>query len=216
MLAFMILPHQSAQVLSAGAALANARAAMLMFHGRGAPAADILSLARSLTAPGMCFLAPQADGSSWWPQRFLVPIQQNEPHISGAMQRASALMAQLRAADIPIDRTFVLGFSQGACLALEFAARNPAGYAGVIALSGALIENGDQPREYTGWLHHTPVFLGCSDVDPHIPLARVERSAEIMRGLGAAVTCDIYPGMGHTISRAEVQRVQTMINALPA
>lgn len=210
-------PHASQPVLSAGAPLAQAVAAMVLVHGRGAQAADILSLARELGRPDLAYLAPQAAGLAWYPNRFLMPAASNEPWLSSALAKVGAVLAQIQAAGLPAERTFLLGFSQGACLALEYAARNPARYGGVFGLSGALIENGDQPRDYAGTLAGAPLFLGCSDVDPHIPLARVERSAGLLEGLGAAVTLRIYRNMDHTVNRDELRFIRGVLDqATPA
>jgi predicted esterase len=189
---------------------------MLMVHGRGADAASILALAGEFARPDVAYLAPQAAGATWYPNRFLMPVASNEPWLSSALAKVGAVLRQIQAAGLPPERVFLLGFSQGACLALEYAARNPTRYAGVIGLSGGLIENGDQPREYAGSLAGTPVFLGCSDVDPHIPRARVEQSAERLRGLGADVTLRLYPKMDHTVNLDEIKFVRGLLAAFPA
>jgi predicted esterase len=187
---------------------------MIMLHGRGASAQDILALVPEWRASEVAFLAPQAANNTWYPNRFIAPIASNEPWLTSALQIVAGLLDQVSAAGIPGGRTMLLGFSQGACLALEFAARFPRRYGGVIGLSGALIENGDRPRAYTGDLAGTPVFLGCSDVDFHIPAGRLDRSAEVLTSLGAAVTKRIYPGMGHTINADEIAFVQEMLDAM--
>lgn len=204
-------PHRGARVLAAGAPLAQARLALIMVHGRGASAESILGLAGELDLPDVAYLAPQAAGFAWYPERFIAPVARNEPWLSSALGLLGDLLAHLERAGMPAERTALLGFSQGACLALEFAARSPRRYAGLIGLSGALIENGDQPRAYAGSLAGTPTFLGCSDVDAHIPAGRVERSAQILRGLGADVTATIYPGMGHTVNADEIARARAML-----
>jgi len=206
--------HQGQPVLTGGTPLATSRAALVLLHGRGASAEDILSLAAVLKVADVAYLAPQAAGSQWYPNRFIAPIASNEPWFSSAIEVIAGLLEQLRAAAIPTERTFLLGFSQGACLALEFAARHPQRYGGIFGLSGALIENGDQPRTYTGSLAETPVFLGCSDVDFHIPLARVQRSTQLFQDLGAAVTERIYPGMGHSVNQDEVNFIQATIQTV--
>lgn len=200
--------HQGQPLFAAGADLAKARAAMIMLHGRGASAQDILTLSSEFDQTDIAYLAPQAADAQWYPNRFIAPLASNEPWFSSAISRLEALLAQVNAAGIPSERIFLLGFSQGACLALEFTARHPQRYGGVFGLSGALIENGDQPRDYTGSLVGTPVFLGCSDVDFHIPLARVQRSTQLFQQLGAAVTERIYPGLGHTVSLDEIRFIQ--------
>jgi phospholipase/carboxylesterase len=204
--------HANQPLYTAGPPLASAQAAMILLHGRGASAQDILSLTGHFDPGSVAYLAPQAAGSQWYPNRFIAPIASNEPWLSSALARIEAILAQVQAAGIPVERTFLLGFSQGACLALEYAARHPQPYGGVFGLSGALIENGDQPRTYSGSLAAAPVFLGCSDVDFHIPLERVLRSAQIFRDLGATVTERIYPGMGHTVNEDEIRLIQELLS----
>ncbi len=207
-------PHQGQPVLFAGEPLQTARAAMLLIHGRGASAEDILGLATEFPAPGLAYLAPQAAGHEWYPYSFMAPIASNEPSLSSALAVIASLLAQLAQAGIPAERTILLGFSQGACLSLEFAARNARRYGGIAGLSGGLIGPYGTSREYAGSLENTPVFLGCSDVDPHIPKARVELSAQVMQQLGGNVTMRLYPNMSHTVNRDEVHFVREMVKAL--
>jgi phospholipase/carboxylesterase len=204
-------PHQGQPLLTAGEALEKARAAMIMIHGRGASAEDILELAAELKQPGFVFLAPQASGHAWYPNSFLAPIASNEPELSSGLAVIAALLERLAGAGIPAERTMLLGFSQGACLTLEFAARNARRYGGVVGLSGGLIGPDGTPRDYAGSLAGTMVFLGCSDVDPHIPRERVEESAEVLRRLGGDVTARLYPRMGHMVNRDELRFVQGMM-----
>jgi predicted esterase len=203
--------HQGQPLLMAGTPLERAASAMVMLHGRGAGAADILSVADELGRPDLAYVAPQAAGRTWYPNRFSAPIVSNEPWFTSALEVVAHVLSRVAAAGIPVERTLLLGFSQGACLALEFAARRPNLYGGVIGLSGALIENGDEPRVYQGSLNSVPVFLGCSTTDPHVPRDRVERSAELFRGLGAAVTLRLYPNMDHTVNADELESVKAMI-----
>jgi phospholipase/carboxylesterase len=207
-------PHQGQPVLVAGEPIDRAKAAMVMIHGRGASAESILELALELQQPGFIYLAPQAAGNTWYPNSFLAPISSNEPGLSSGLVTIANVLAQLKEAAIPIERTMILGFSQGACLSLEFVARNARRYGGVVGLSGGLIGPDGTPRDYTGSLEGTPIFLGCSDRDPHIPKERVEFSAEIMRKLGGDVTARLYPKMGHTVNRDEVRFIRTMMAAL--
>jgi phospholipase/carboxylesterase len=207
-------PHRGQSVFTTGARLEEARAAMVMLHGRGASAQDILSLANELEQPGYAFLAPQAAGNTWYPNRFTVPTDQNEPWLSSALDVIGELMSFVAISGTPPERTMLLGFSQGACLALEFAARNARRYGGVIGLSGALIGPHDAPRNYTGSLDGTPVFLGCSDTDFHIPRERVDQAAETLRALGGEVTERIYPNMDHTVNRDEIDFVANMMKTL--
>lgn len=203
--------HQSQPVLTAGPDLKTARAAMILMHGRGAGAWDILGLADALELYDVAYLAPEAANSTWYPNRFVAPIESNEPWLSSALQVVDSLRERVERAGIPAERTFILGFSQGGCLTLEYMARSPRRLGGVFALSAALIENGDKQREYSGDLGDTPVFIACSDIDPHIPLPRVKRSAEIMRGMKANVTEQIYPGMGHLVSGDEIAFVRGVV-----
>ncbi len=207
-------PHQGQPVLTAGEPLDKATAAMLMLHGRGATAEDILALSAELQQPGFAYLAPQAAGYSWYPNSFLAPIESNEPGLSSGLAVIASLLAKLAQAGIPPERTILLGFSQGACLSLEFAARNARRYGGLAGLSGGLIGPDGTPRDYPGSLAGTPVFLGCSDIDFHIPKERVEFSAEVLRKLGGNVTVRLYPRMGHTINHDEIRFVQAMMAAL--
>jgi phospholipase/carboxylesterase len=206
--------HQGQPALTAGEPLDRARAVMLMLHGRGATAADILSFAGELARPGFAFLAPQAAGNAWYPNSFLAPIASNEPHLSSALAVIDALLDRIVAAGVPLERVMVLGFSQGACLGLEYVARHARRYGGVVGWSGGLIGPDGTPRDYPGSLDGAPVFLGCSDVDPHVPRARVELTAETLRHLGGDVTMRIYPGMGHTVNQDEIAFVRGMMAAL--
>lgn len=207
-------PHRGQPVLQAGAPLDQARAAVVMIHGRGASAEDILSLAEPLAHPAFAYLAPQAAGNTWYPNSFMAPLESNEPYLASALGVEAAVLASLAQAGIPPARTLLLGFSQGACLTLEYAARHAQRYGGVAGLSGGLIGPDGTPRGYHGSLADTPVFLGCSDVDPHIPWARVEDSGEVMRRLGAGVTVRLYPGMAHTINDDELAFVYRMMSQL--
>ncbi|MGL4649200.1 MAG: alpha/beta hydrolase, partial [Caldilineaceae bacterium] len=196
--------HARQSLLQAGAPLAQAEAVLVCIHGRGASARDILQLGGQVApaqaaARGLCLLAPQAANGTWYPNRFVAPAASNEPWLGWALERVQSIVTEVEAAGVPSARILLLGFSQGACLALEAAARRPARYGGLIGLSGALIEEGDQPRSYAGDLAGTPVFLGCSDVDFHSPLERVQRSERLLAAMGGAVTMRIYPGMDHTV-----------------
>lgn len=211
--------HAVQSILHAGAPLQGAHAVLLCIHGRGATARDILALAAEVAPAdaaerGLCLLAPQAANGTWYPNRFLAPVASNEPWLTWALARVHAVIDQAAAAGVPAERVLMLGFSQGASLSLEATARRPQRYGGLIALSGALIEEGDQPRTYAGNLAGTPVFLGCSDVDFHIPLERVRRSEAVLGELGASVTTRIYPGMGHTVNADEIAHAQAMVEAV--
>lgn len=207
-------PHQGQPVYTAGEPLERAAAAMLMLHGRGAGAEDILSLAADVNQQGFAFLAPQAAGNTWYPDRFLAPLKQNEPWLSSALQVVQDVHSLILQADIPPERVMLLGFSQGACLALEFAARNARRYGGIVGLSGGLIGPDDLPRPVSGSLDGTSVFLGCSDSDFHIPAYRVDQAADFMEQLGGKVTKRFYPGIGHTINQDEIDIVRQMMQNL--
>lgn len=206
--------HQGQPLVTAGAALEQAKAAMILIHGRGAGAHDILELAAALNQPDFVYLAPQAAGNTWYPNRFIAPIASNEPHLSSALQVVADILAQVEKAGIAPDKTMLLGFSQGACLALEYAARNPRRYGGVVGLTGGLIGPEGMVFEYEGSLAGTPVFLGCSDVDFHIPLERVHESTAALNALGGDVTERIYPGMGHMVNQDEIDFVKAMMAGL--
>jgi predicted esterase len=207
-------PHQGQPLSHAGRPLPQAAAAMVMVHGRGATAESILELARELRHPEFAYVAPQASGHTWYPYAFLAPLPQNEPWLSSGLARLEEVLELLRRAGIGPERAIVLGFSQGACLALEFAARNARRYGGVVGLSGGLIGPPGTPRAYQGSFAGTPVFLGCSEGDPHIPRERVAETAGVMRRLGAEVTERIYPALGHTVNEDELKQVRAMMTAL--
>jgi phospholipase/carboxylesterase len=198
-------------VVRAGAPIGVARAAIILVHGRGATAESMLGLADAFTAPDLAYVAPQAPTGSWYPYSFMAPIAQNEPHLSAALGTLTHVVDDLNRQGVPPERIVLLGFSQGACLALEFAARNARRYGGVVGLSGGLIGPPNTPRAYTGSLDATPVFLGCSDVDSHIPLARVHESGDVLAKLGGDVTKKIYPGMGHTIIQDEIDQIDRIL-----
>jgi len=209
-------PHAGQPVLRRGPSLAEARLAVILLHGRGGSAGDMLALSEEFRIPDVAYLAPQAAGQTWYPRSFLAPIEQNEPGLSSALRRVSNLVGDLADEAFPAERVALLGFSQGACLALEFAARHPRKYAAVVGLSGALISPPDAPLVATGSLQGTAVFLGCSDIDSHIPLERVRTSADVLRRLGAVVDERIYPRMGHTVNSDEVQAVRTLLGQTSA
>jgi predicted esterase len=205
--------HRAQPVLRAGPALRDARRVAIMVHGRGAGADDMLGLAGELRVADIAYLAPQAAGRTWYPYPFMSPVERNEPGLSSGLAKIGALVDLAAAEGIGSDRVVLLGFSQGACLSLEFAARHARQYAGVVALSGGLIGPAGTPRDYAGSFDRTPAFFGCSDIDPHIPLDRVTESAGVFRRMGANVDERIYPGMGHTVNRDELDALRALLAA---
>jgi predicted esterase len=208
--------HQVQPLIVAGEKLEQARAAMIMIHGRGATAESILALAQEFQQPEFAYLAPQAANGTWYPNRFLAPTASNEPWFSSALEVIDRLIARVNAAGIPTERVMLLGFSQGACLALEYAARHAQRYGGVVGLSGGLLGAEEEARRDHGNFAGTPIFLGCSDVDFHIPKARVEHAAKILQALGGEVTMRLYRNMEHTVNHDEVKFVRSMMAAVIA
>ncbi|MGA9121052.1 MAG: phospholipase [Bacteroidota bacterium] len=203
-------PHQGQPIVRKGVPLNEASAAMVLLHGRGASAEDILGLADEFGIRGFAYLAPQASDSEWYPFRFLEPVSRNQPWLSSALEVIGHVLGEISGAGIPMEQTMIVGFSQGACLALEFAARHPRRYGGVVGLSGGLI--GAVPGPYgEGSLLGTPVFLGCSDVDPHIPSERVDLSARLLQLQGGQVTEILFPEMNHTINEEELAVVRSIM-----
>jgi predicted esterase len=207
-------PHQGQPILSAGEPLETATAAMILIHGRGASAPDILSLTEYLGAAGFAYLAPQAAHNAWYPQSFLSPLAQNEPYLTSAMATVSSLLERVLASGLPADKIVLGGFSQGACLASEFVARNPQRYGGLLVFSGGLIGPPGTPRDYAGSLEGLPVFVGCSDVDFHIPKERVQETSQVLEKMGASVTEKIYPNMGHTIIQDEIDQARKIVETV--
>ena len=206
--------HQNQPLYSYGKPIEQAQAAMILIHGRGATAESILTLAEELYHPDIVYLAPQATGYTWYPYSFLEPTEQNEPGISSGIAVIESLVNEISVAGIPYERILIGGFSQGACLATEYTARHARRYGGLLGFSGGLIGPEGTPHDYAGSLDGTPVFLGCSDVDPHIPKARVELTAEVLGKLGGEVTVRLYPGMGHTINQDEIDHGLAMVQGL--
>ena len=204
-------PHAGEPVLRRGVSPGDARLAVVLVHGRGDSAAGILGLAREFAAGDLAWIAPQAAGHTWYPSSFLAPIPQNEPWLGSALRRLGTVITELQAEGVTPERIVLMGFSQGACLAQEFAARHARRYGAIVGLSGGLIGPPGTPREYAGGFDGTPVFLGCSDVDPHIPEARVRESAEVFRRMGASVDERIYPGMGHTVNEDEIAALRELL-----
>ncbi len=219
-------PHGNGRVATGGAPLSRARLAMIMAHGRGGTPEDMMSLADHLGLPDIAVRAPEAGGNSWWPDSFLAPLARNEPGLSSALGVVGKIADDLKREGFGPERIVVLGFSQGACLALEYAARAGTPFACVAGLSGGLVgtQDGsgrperalydqiDKRFDYEGRLDGTPVFLGCHERDPHIPLARVRTSEEVLGDLGASLTTRIFPGAGHGIVAEEISALRTILN----
>ena len=218
-------PHAGGRVAQAGAPLTRARLAVVMAHGRGGSPEDMLRLAEALALPDVAYLAPAAAGGSWWPASFLAPVEANEPGLSSGLGVLDGLMEQLEEDGFGPDRIAVMGFSQGACLALEYAARSGRPH-GIVGLSGGLVgtsEAAGPPRDelyghvpkqfaYGARLAGASVFLGCHERDPHIPLARVQESAAVFNRLGASVRVEVLPGAGHGVVEEEVRAVRGLLN----
>jgi len=207
-------PHAGQPLVSAGEPLGHGKAVLVMVHGRNAAPANILDLAQRLGRDGLTYLAPTAAGRTWYGHSFMAETEKNEPGLSSGLHVLGTVVATALAAGVPADRVVLLGFSQGACLASEFAARNARRYGGVIAYSGGLIGPAGTTWNYPGDFAATPVFLGCSDVDGHVPKARVDESADVFRRMGAAVTERIYPGMGHLVNDDEIAWAQALLDGL--
>jgi phospholipase/carboxylesterase len=212
-------PHANQSVLHAGAPLAEAKGALVLLHGRGASAEDILGLGAALVSTNtaqleLALLAPQAAGHTWYPNSFLAPREQNEPYLSSALAKVGAVVAEIEAAGIPRDRIVIAGFSQGACLTTEFAASNPARYAGLIALTGGLIGPLGMDLHHEGEFHGTPALLLSGDPDPHVPWQRVEDSARELTRMGAVVETMRYPGRPHTVSMPEVELARKLLTRI--
>jgi len=206
-------PHAGQPVMRRGPAPVQARLAVILVHGRGDSAAGILGLADEFAAADVTWIAPQAAGNTWYPNSFMSPMEKNEPGITSGLGVIAGLVDTLGTDGVPPERIVLMGFSQGACLSQEFAARHARRYHAVIGLSGGLIGPPGTPRDYIGHFDGTPVFLGCSDIDPHIPLERVNESAEVFRRMGASVDERIYPRLGHTVNYDEIEAVRALLAA---
>ncbi|HLN54604.1 MAG TPA: dienelactone hydrolase family protein [Bacteroidales bacterium] len=192
----------------------KAEYALVLLHGRGGNAEDIMILADEFCDDTFYIAAPQATDNSWYPNSFLAPEVSNEPWLTSALQTVERLVNKITE-HIPSNKIYIMGFSQGACLSLEFAGRYPAAYAGITAFSGGLIGEKIKPEKYTGSFPGTKIFIGNSDKDPHIPLERARASAELLKSRDADVLLKIYPGMGHTITTEEIEDVKSFMNLHP-
>lgn len=209
-------PHGETQMLRAGTALENAELAVVLLHGRGGSAEDILTLAPELGYDETAYVAPQAAGHTWYPQSFLAPREENEPWLSSALAKVSAAVSLCTKAGVPVDRIVLAGFSQGACLATEFVASAPAGYGGLIALTGGLIGPPDTDLRHHGSLRGLTALLSSGDPDPHVPWSRVEASARELERMGAAVELRRHPGRPHTILDEEIRTARRLLEILRA
>ena len=198
-------------IVTGGKPLQEAKKVLIMIHGRGASPEDILSLASSLDVSDFALIAPKATGNSWYPNSFLAPREDNEPNLSNALNRIQALVEDLETQGFNKSQIYLLGFSQGACLALEFAASAASRYGGIVAFTGGVIGDHLDHRNYHGDFDGTPVFIGSSDPDFHVPVERVQQTTALYESMGAAVTEIIYQNMGHTISQSEINQVNKLI-----
>lgn len=204
--------HNPNNIRTAGKPLEEASKVMIMVHGRGGSAQDILSISNYIQDKDFAFVAPEAQGNSWYPYSFLRPTNENEPYLSAALEVLASLRGRLQADfNFKLPQIYWLGFSQGACLMLEFVARNASEYGGIFGLSGGLIGPDGTARNYEGSLDKTPVFLGCSDVDSHIPKKRVLESDAVFRQMGAEVTTKLYPNFPHSINEDELNVVNLLL-----
>ncbi|MDJ1430600.1 alpha/beta hydrolase [Halostagnicola sp. A-GB9-2] len=205
-------PHGTQPIERAGADLEEASAAMILVHGRGARAQGMLEFANEFARDDIAYIAPQAHRGTWYPQSFLAPLEDNQPHLDSALTKLDDVLETVESAGVPLDRTILLGFSQGGCLSTEYAARNADRYGGVVALSGGLIGPEGTPRDYDGSMDGTPVFIGCGDQDPHIPVERVEESIRAFDDLEAETEKRIYQGVGHTVLEDELEYVRELVD----
>jgi len=202
--------HQK-KIVTAGLELTEAKKALIMVHGRGGTAEDILSLADYLAVGDYALIAPQATNFTWYPYSFMANPKENEPWLSSALSLLKEVVTDIEAQGIAKENIYFLGFSQGACVTLEFTARNAARYGGVVAFTGGLIGDKIYRDQYTGDFAGTPVFIGTSDPDPHVPVQRVYATSNILKEMNAEVTEKVYAGMGHTISPDEIRQANDLV-----
>jgi len=202
--------HQK-QIITAGTSLDNAKGALVMLHGRGGTAENIISLAGEFNIKDMAIVAPQASNHSWYPYSFMMPVEQNQPALDSALQIIGELVDDIIAKGIPSEHIYFAGFSQGACLTLEYVARNAKRFGGVVAFTGGLIGKDLATTNYKGDFDNTPVLITTGDPDPHVPLSRVEKSAAILKNLNADATVKVYKGRPHTITGDEIELANQLI-----
>jgi phospholipase/carboxylesterase len=198
-------------IRQSGRPLDGASRVLILLHGRGGSAEDILGLARHLYVDGFTLLAPQATNHTWYPYSFLMPHKANEPWLSSALENVHAVMDEVVKAGVKKEHIYFAGFSQGACLMLEYLARHADGYGGAAAFTGGLIGEKPDLAAYKGNFDGMPVYIGTSDPDPHVPVERVKLTKEVLEKMGAKVTEKIYPGMGHTITKEEIDEANKTI-----
>lgn len=199
------------QIITNGTPITEAKKAIIMLHGRGASARDIISMKRYLKLEGMAIYAPEATNNSWYPYSFMAPVAQNQPALDSALDIIGEVVAEIEAAGIPAEHIYFAGFSQGACLTLEYTARNAKRYGGIIALTGGLVGQELIQKNYNGNFDGTPLFISTGNPDPHVPVSRVNESIEVFERLNASVTSEIYSGRPHTISAEEIEIVNEKI-----
>ena len=203
--------HEQEKILFAGADINSAKSAMILIHGRGAAAESILSLTSDFNSDNYIYAAPQANGNTWYPYSFLSPEEENEPALSSGLKVIDKLVKKLNDSGLPGNEIIILGFSQGACLTLEYSARNAKKYKGIVGLSGGLIGKEINTNKYSGSFEKCPIFLGCSNIDSHIPEERVNETAKVMEEFGATVTKRIYKNMGHSINEDEINFIRSIL-----
>lgn len=202
--------HQK-EIISTGKKLEDAKKALILLHGRGASAEDILRIAHYLNVEDYALLAPQATNHTWYPYSFLVPKNQNEPWLSSALELITDIVHDINKAGIPKNQIFFLGFSQGACLTLEYVTRNATKWGGAVAFTGGLIGDKIYPENYQGNFQNTPIFIGTSNPDPHVPVERVKETTMFLKKMNASVTEKVYQNMGHTISEDEIDKANQLV-----
>jgi phospholipase/carboxylesterase len=199
------------EIITSGKKLTGAKKALIMLHGRGASAEDILRLTSYLNVEEFAILAPQATNNTWYPYSFLTPRDQNEPWLSSALDLITDLVGDVNKEGITKDHIYFLGFSQGACLSLEYVTRNAGKWGGAVAFTGGLIGDKIYPETYVGDFQATPIFIGTSNPDPHVPLERVKETTALLKKMGASVTEKVYQNMGHTISEDEIDKANQLV-----
>ncbi|MEE6210949.1 alpha/beta hydrolase [Salarchaeum sp. III] len=212
----MTEPHADQPIVVSGAPRGAADAGVVLLHGRGATAQGVTNLADPLYRHGVTFFAPEAERSRWYPYAFDQPRERNEPHVSGALDRVDATLDRARESGVSPERVLLFGFSQGACLACEYAVRNPRRFGGVVALAGGLLGPRVNPDDYSGSLDDTPVFLGVGADDDRVPVSRVRDTAEVFESLDADVTTRVYDGVGHEVTDDEFERANALLDGILA